>query len=184
MSGAEPRLWARSSWRTVPNLVTAARFALIVPITALLLTGAAPFAAALLAAVFGATDWVDGRLARRLGQVSRVGAVLDPLADRIGIGCIALALALVGAVPWWLVAVFPAVDLLLAGVFAARGRRPEVSRIGKIRTGVAAVAIVVAVLGTAPGLDAVSTAGRLGLACAALLHLLAGAGYLRRLLSE
>ncbi|MFC4333992.1 CDP-alcohol phosphatidyltransferase family protein [Salininema proteolyticum] len=168
----------------MPNLVTLLRFALVLPITALILSGGHAVETALLTAVFGATDWVDGWLARRLGQVSRVGEALDPIADRVGIVCIAVALAAAGTVPWWSIAVFPAVDLVVAGVFAFRRREHEldVSRIGKLRTGIAMVGIVVAILGEAPGMESALTVGQVAIAAAALLHIVAGAGYLRHLL--
>lgn len=171
---------SRVRWLTVPNAVTLVRLALIAPIVALLVTGAEPVVAALLATVFGATDWVDGWLARRLDQVSRVGAVLDPVADRLGIGCVAIALAIAGAAPWWTIAVFPAVDLVVVAACAARRRPLSVSRVGKVRTGVAMVGILAVMVGMAPGLDRVLWIGRAVLAVAALLHIAAGIGYLRQ----
>lgn len=174
----------RPAWWTLPNLVTAFRFALIGPIAALLLWWAQPLGAAVLAAFFGASDWLDGHLARKLGQVSRAGEILDPLADRLGIACIAAALAIVGAAPWWTIAVFPAVDLIVfAAYLERRDRRPRVSWIGKARTGVAMGSLVVLMVGMAPGPDWVPMAGQAGLVCAAALHIAAGLGYLRQLLS-
>ncbi|GAB4003515.1 CDP-alcohol phosphatidyltransferase family protein [Glycomyces albus] len=175
---------SRAQWRTVPNLVTLARFALIAPIMVLLVTGAEPLLVASLTAVFAATDWVDGWMARRLDQVTSVGRVLDPLADRIGLAGIAVALAVVGAVPWWLIAVFPAVDLVVGAALAILRRPLSVSRIGKIRTAVVLVGVFAVVVGTRPGLEAVLAVGRAGLAVAALLHVAAGAGYLRRLVVQ
>lgn len=143
MNDSERSTLRRPAWRTIPNLVTAVRFALVAPIVVLLLSGAQPFGAAALAAVFGATDWIDGWLARRLRQVSHAGTILDPLADRLGIACIAAALAGVGAVPWWVIAVFPAVDLLVFGVFVIhRERGLSVTRTGKARTGIAMVSVL------------------------------------------
>jgi cardiolipin synthase len=57
--------------------------------------------AALLLAVLGATDWVDGFLARRLHQVSNLGKILDPVADRLLVITALVTIAYVGAVPWW-----------------------------------------------------------------------------------
>lgn len=57
--------------------------------------------AAWLLAVLGATDWVDGYLARRLSQVSTVGKIIDPVADRLLVMVGLLSVAVVGAVPWW-----------------------------------------------------------------------------------
>lgn len=174
----------RPAWWTVPNLVTAIRFALIAPMVALLLWWAQPLGAAMLAAFFGASDWADGYLARKLDQVSRAGEILDPLADRAGIACIAVALTVAGAAPWWLIAVFPAVDVTVGGVYLmrGRGRRLGVSRLGKVRTAVATVGVVLVMVALAPGCGAVLPVGHAGLAVGALLHIGAGFGYVRRLM--
>ncbi|HEX4434904.1 MAG TPA: CDP-alcohol phosphatidyltransferase family protein, partial [Acidimicrobiales bacterium] len=58
-------------------------------------------AAAILLAVLGATDWVDGFVARRYGQVSTFGKVLDPTADRILVGTAVISIMVYGAVPLW-----------------------------------------------------------------------------------
>ena len=175
----------RPAWWTVPNLVTAIRFALIAPIVALLLWWFHPLGAAMLAAFYGASDWMDGYLARKLDQVSRAGEILDPLADRLGIACIAAALAACGAVAWWTIAVFPAVDLIVFGAYLARrDRQLRVTWIGKARTAVAMGGFLVLMVGMAPGPDWVPVAGQAALACAAALHIGAGIGYLRQLLSR
>ncbi len=84
---------------TVPNAITVLRLCCI-PVFLWLLFGRADrVAAAVLLGVLGATDWVDGYLARRLGQVSTVGKVLDPVADRLlFIVCVG-GLIIDGAVP-------------------------------------------------------------------------------------
>jgi cardiolipin synthase len=168
----------------VPNLVTAIRLVLVAPIVALVLWEAQPFAAAALAAVFAASDWVDGFLARRLGQVSCVGAFLDPLADRAGIACIAMALGIVGAAPWWVLGVFPVVDLVIGGVYVIRapGRQLGVVRIGKARTAVAMVGVFIVMVGLGPELEALLPVGQVVLAVGAMLHIAAASAYLRRML--
>ena len=89
---------------TWPNLVTIVRL-LLLPVFLWLLfsTGHRALAAWLLAAL-GATDWLDGYLARRLDQVSNVGKVLDPVADRllVMVGLLAVAGAF-GLVLAWIV---------------------------------------------------------------------------------
>ena len=86
---------------TIPNGVTAVRLA-SVPVFEWLLFGAhRQTAAAILLVVLGATDWVDGFLARRLHQVSTVGKVLDPTADRILVGAGVVSVIVAGAVPLW-----------------------------------------------------------------------------------
>src|SRR5260370_6473264 len=86
---------------TVPNLITMVRLACI-PVFLWLLFGAhRQTAAAILLAVLGATDWVDGFVARRYGQVSTFGKVLDPTADRLLVGTTVISIMVYGAVPLW-----------------------------------------------------------------------------------
>lgn len=86
---------------TVPNAVTSVRLACI-PLFVWLLFGAhEQMAAAILLAVLGATDWVDGFVARRFGQVSTLGKVLDPVADRLLVGTAVVSIIVHGAVPLW-----------------------------------------------------------------------------------
>ena len=77
-------------------------------------------------AVGGTTDWVDGFLARRLGQVSRLGELLDPLADRLYILATLLALTIRDVLPWWFTIALLAREVVLgvlpAGAAAARVR--------------------------------------------------------------
>jgi cardiolipin synthase len=114
-------------WWTVPNAITAVRL-LCVPLFVWLLFGAhRQSAAAVLLAVLGATDWVDGFVARRYGQVSTLGKVLDPAADRILVATAVICTMVAGAVPIWFgVATLAreilvsALVLLLASLGAAR----------------------------------------------------------------
>ena len=114
-------------WWTWANLVTTIRLALI-PVFLWLLfgTGHRALAAWLLGAL-GATDWIDGFLARRLHQVSAVGKVIDPVADRILVIVGLLGVAAAGGVPWWFALITLAreltvslMTLLLAALGAAR----------------------------------------------------------------
>lgn len=59
------------------------------------------YQAALLLAFLGATDWVDGFVARRFNQVSELGKILDPLADRVLLGVGVVAILIDGSVPLW-----------------------------------------------------------------------------------
>ena len=86
---------------TVPNLITLVRLACI-PLFLWMLFGKNwQTASAVLLAVLGATDWVDGFVARRYGQVSTFGKVLDPTADRILVGTAVISVMVYGAVPLW-----------------------------------------------------------------------------------
>ncbi|HEV3400569.1 MAG TPA: CDP-alcohol phosphatidyltransferase family protein, partial [Acidimicrobiales bacterium] len=94
--------------------------------------------AAWLLAALGATDWVDGYIARRFDQVSTVGKVLDPVADRVLLLVGIVAILVDGSAPIWLgVAVLARELLVSAGVLAltAMGaRRVDVSLAGKTGT--------------------------------------------------
>jgi cardiolipin synthase len=112
---------------TAPNLITAVRLACI-PLYVWLLFGAhRQTAAAGVLAALGATDWVDGYVARRFHQVSTVGKVLDPVADRILVATAIVTITVHGAVPVWFAAatlarevVVSVAVLLLASLGAAR----------------------------------------------------------------
>ncbi len=100
---------------TVPNLLSLARL-LGVPVFVWLVLGphADGIAVGLLFAS-GVTDWLDGKIARVWNQSSRLGQLLDPLADRLYVVTIVLALAVRGILPWPLAAGLFGRDLLLAG---------------------------------------------------------------------
>lgn len=111
------RIW------TVPNLLSFARL-LGIPVFLWLILGpqADAWAIALLL-LSGFTDWLDGVVARATGQVSRLGAILDPAVDRLYIAAALIALVLRGIVPWWILAVLLGRDLLLATLLPALRRR-------------------------------------------------------------
>ncbi|HEY3241370.1 MAG TPA: CDP-alcohol phosphatidyltransferase family protein [Acidimicrobiia bacterium] len=123
---------------TVPNVVTLARL-LCVPVFCWLLFGRDDrTAAAWLLAALGCTDWVDGYLARRLHQVSELGKVLDPTADRILLGTVVVSLLIDGSVPVVVgVALLVREVLVSAAVLAlaaAGARRIDVQWAGKAGT--------------------------------------------------
>ncbi|WP_069386506.1 CDP-alcohol phosphatidyltransferase family protein [Cellulosimicrobium cellulans] len=98
---------------TVPNVISLVRL-LLVPVFAVLIVQGEDVWALVVLAVSGASDWVDGVLARRLDQVSRLGQVLDPAADRLFILVTLVGLAWREVVPLWLVVVIVGRDVLLA----------------------------------------------------------------------
>jgi len=123
---------------TVPNLITAVRLA-CVPLFLWLLFGAhRQTDAAILLAVLGATDWIDGFVARRWHQVSTLGKVLDPTADRILVGTAVIAVIVDGAVPLWFGVATLAREVLVSAavlLLAALGaERIDVLWVGKAGT--------------------------------------------------
>ena len=92
-------------------------------------------------AAFGlvvATDWVDGLAARRMGQVSELGKVLDPVADRLAIAAGLVALVIRGVFPLWAAGLILVRDVavLVVGAVLATGKhvRVDVRWIGKVAT--------------------------------------------------
>jgi CDP-diacylglycerol--glycerol-3-phosphate 3-phosphatidyltransferase len=123
---------------TVPNVLSAARLVLIVVFVYLLLgTHAYGWAVAVLM-ISGASDWLDGKLARLLNQYTRLGELLDPTVDRLYMVVIPISFAIAGLVPWWIIVVLIARDGLLAAmlpVLRSRGLSAlPVTYIGKAAT--------------------------------------------------
>ena len=123
---------------TIPNLVTVVRLA-CVPLFLWLLFGRENrAAAAYLLGALGATDWVDGYVARHFDQVSTLGKVLDPVADRILLGVGIVAILVDGSVPAWIawVVIVREVTISVAtvGLAAAGARRIDVQWAGKAGT--------------------------------------------------
>ncbi len=123
---------------TLANVVTSLRLLGVGVFLWLLFGPGDQTAAAVLLAVLGTTDWVDGQLARRLHQVSRIGKVLDPAVDRVLVGAAVVAVMVHGAVPVWFGLLTIAREALVSGtvvVLAALGaRRIDVLWIGKAGT--------------------------------------------------
>jgi len=123
---------------TLPNIVTLVRLACL-PVFLWLLFGVEDRAAAAwLLAALGLTDWVDGYLARHLHQVSDVGKILDPVADRLLFLVGAGGILIDGSVPVWFAVTVLIRELVVGGttlVLAAMGaRRIDVTWYGKAGT--------------------------------------------------
>lgn len=120
----EPRTSSRPSRGdlTIPNGITVVRIALIGVFGVLLARSIDGWAIAVLA-VAGASDFLDGYLARRLGQTSALGRVLDPAADRLLTIVVVLGLAWRDIIPWWLVGVLLARDVLMGAALLWARRR-------------------------------------------------------------
>jgi len=128
---AGTRIW------TIPNVLSMLRLALVPVFLAFIVIG--DYVAALVVLVIASlTDLLDGYLARTLGQVTRLGQLLDPAADRLYIFAALVGLAANGLVPWWIVVVIVARDvflLILGIVLANHGYGPlPVHQLGKVAT--------------------------------------------------
>lgn len=101
---------------TVPNALSAIRL-LLVPLFLWLVLGPEWDELALLVLmVAGITDYLDGKLARKLGQTTKIGAILDPVADRLYILAVVIGLGLREIIPWQLAVLLPLRDVFLFGL--------------------------------------------------------------------
>lgn len=122
---------------TVPNILSFIRLALVPVFLVLIIIGEDIWALATL--VFSSvTDYLDGYIARRFKQITRLGQLLDPAADRLFIFATLIGLASRDIVPWWFVAVILGRDamlLVLGVVLANHGYGPlPVHHLGKVAT--------------------------------------------------
>jgi cardiolipin synthase len=123
---------------TLPNLFTLARL-ILAPFVVLAILNAHYGRAIVLFFAAGITDVIDGLLARRLGESTPAGAYFDPVADKILLSAIYIALGVVRAMPWWMVALVFARDILILamaayGLLFTSVRRFPPSVWGKIST--------------------------------------------------
>ncbi|MCX2951942.1 CDP-alcohol phosphatidyltransferase family protein [Lentzea sp. NEAU-D7] len=123
---------------TIPNLLSVLRLA-GVPLFLYLLLGPREDGWALLILVFaGFSDWLDGKLARWLNQMSNLGALLDPAADRLYVFCTLLAFVIRDIVPLWVALVLVSREVVVGIcllVLRQRGWGPfEVTYLGKAAT--------------------------------------------------
>lgn len=123
---------------TVPNVLSLVRLLCLPLFLWLLFSRSERYSAALLLAALGATDWVDGYIARHFNQESTLGKILDPTADRLLLLVAVIAILIDGSVPVWIgVAVLVReglVAIVALGLAAAGSRRMDVQWVGKAGT--------------------------------------------------
>lgn len=125
-------------WLTIPNALSVIRLALV-PVFLWLLLGPKADGWALGVLVYsGVSDWADGKIARLLNQTSRLGAILDPAADRLYTLATVVAFVLRDIIPLWFALVLVGRDLMVAVCIWLLRRAgfspPEVTYIGKAAT--------------------------------------------------
>ncbi|MEX2325073.1 MAG: CDP-alcohol phosphatidyltransferase family protein [Nitriliruptoraceae bacterium] len=177
---------------TIPNVISALRL-LGLPWIYLELVRHRFWIALLLVAVFSATDWIDGYLARRLRQVTRLGQLLDPVADRALFIVVGIGTVVAGILAWWVILLIVVRDLamLLIGGVVLQSRRglPAVTRMGKAATALLMTAFPVVIgahaVGSATQPELVlATLGMTGLAVGIVLYWVVAIDYLRTILTQ
>lgn len=166
----------------VPNTITFARLILFMPLFVLLvLLWHENFWAFIVLVALGATDWIDGFAARKLGQVTHFGAVLDPVADRASQVVVCLTLVISGILPLWILIAIAVTDLVLGLIIVAYKRQGSmtITYISKIRTTFLMLGLPLLLLGHAdfPGHEVLAVVAFYGVVVGCLLHVFVGAQY-------
>jgi len=137
---------------TIPNVLSFIRLALVPVFLVFVIIGEDGLALAIL--VFSSvSDFLDGVIARRFRQITRLGQLLDPAADRLFIFAALIGLAIRDVIPWWLFIVIVARDVVLLGfgiLGASFGYGPlPVHHLGKVATAALFYALPILMLGQA-----------------------------------
>lgn len=174
----------------LPNSITLGRIFLVPLLVVVLLTkfpSRSMFGVSneiLGAAIFGVaslTDWLDGFLARRRGQVTGIGQWMDPLADKLLVTAALLSLIQMGLAPAWMVAIILGREFavtVLRSVVHARGQALPASPLGKVKMVAQVAAIVLLILG--PHVPPFALLGKAALWVATITALVSAVDYSRR----
>ncbi len=171
----------------LPNTLTLVRIFLVPVLMVFLIATARPYpmvaAAIFLLAVL--TDWLDGHLARRRRQVTTLGTLLDPIADKLLIAAALISLVEVDKIPAWIVVLIVGRDIAvtgLRGIAAAQGVVIAASDWGKVKmvAEVVAVTLLILSLREAPLADWPVRVGTVVLWAAMAIAVLSGVDYFRK----
>ena len=163
----------------LPNTLSLVRI-FLVPFLVIFLIGSAdtrnyPAAAIFLAAVF--TDWLDGRIARSRKQVTTLGQLLDPVADKLLIAAALISLVEIGRVSAWVATVIIGRDIAitgLRGIAASQGLIIAASQLGKYKMAAEVIAVILLILDPRPLM------GAFAVGVAVVLSVVSGIDYFAR----
>lgn len=174
---------------TVPNLISFVRLA-TVPLFVWLFVSGRENAAVILYAVGASSDFLDGYIARKTDSVTELGKLLDPLADRIFIAALVIALVVRETMPWWVAIVIVGRDLLVLSLFPYLERRKiqriAVNRVGKTATAALFTGLTMLAVSetTLPGAGSLAGTGLVVALVGAALYWAAGYFYAREALAK
>ncbi len=138
---------------TISNLLSISRIILVAPIAYFLLSKEIPYHreyAILFILLAMITDILDGYFARRFQEISELGKILDPLADKIGVGLVVIILTISGDIPLWFMIAILARDgiIFLGGIYLKKkkGIIPASAMPGKIAVVASSITLVLAIL--------------------------------------
>lgn len=140
---------------TISNYLSLSRILLTAPIAYFLITleqsNYHPYFAAILMILAAATDYLDGYFARKYDEVSELGKIIDPLADKIGVGIITIILYLTGYIPTYILVIIVARDIIIfiGGLILSNkiGKVLPSNMLGKITVFILGIYLLLLVLG-------------------------------------
>ena len=172
---------------TIPNVLSISRLMILLPV-ALYLLISGRYVSTIVALFFlGATDWLDGFLARSLHQQSNFGKILDVVADRISVVIVGIGLVIAGLMPWWVVAYIAAIDAVVAALtwYLYQGPPPiPVSMSGKVRTALLLLALPGLILAAALESPVVRNVALALLLLGMIFQAIAAVGYIAAMLRD
>jgi CDP-diacylglycerol--glycerol-3-phosphate 3-phosphatidyltransferase len=177
-----PTWWRQLNW---PNTLTLTRIFLVPVLLVFLMSpkGWYPMIAAVIFLVAAFTDWLDGHLARSMNQITRLGQLLDPIADKLLVTAVLIALVERQQVPAWVVAVILCREIAITGLRAmAADQRIIIAAdtLGKYKMLCLVIASVLLIL----NLPALYLPGLVMLSAGLLLSVVSGIDYLRKYLTK
>jgi len=183
-SGANLINWPATALN-LPNAVTLSRIFLVPVLVTLLLTNySAPIAAAVFLAA-SLTDFLDGYLARSRNQITTLGMLLDPVADKLLVSSAFIALVELDLVPAWMVVVIVGREFAITGlrsIAASQGFTIDASELGKLKMGAQVAAITMLILG--PEYPVLMEVGKIALWMVVLFAIWSGVVYFRTFWSK
>jgi CDP-diacylglycerol--glycerol-3-phosphate 3-phosphatidyltransferase len=177
-----PTWWRQLNW---PNTLTLIRIFLVPVLLVFLMSpkGWYPIIAAVIFLVAAFTDWLDGHLARSMNQITRLGQLLDPIADKLLVTAVLIALVERQQVPAWVVAVILCRETAITGLRAmAADQRIIIAAdtLGKYKM----LCLVIASLLLILNLPTLYLPGMIMLSVGLLLGVVSGIDYLRKYLTK
>lgn len=166
----------------IPNMLSISRI-VAVPIFIVLMLDPTPVRALIAGIVFSvasATDWLDGYLARKWGQVTKIGKLLDPVADKILVASALIMLVDIARIPAWIAIVIIGREMAITGLramAASEGIIIPAENMGKYKVGAQITAVLCLVLDYHLGTEWISDFGRLALWLAMVLAVYSGMQY-------
>ena len=172
---------------TVPNVITVVRF-LGTPVFVWLVLARQEYGwGVFVLALMGSTDWIDGFVARKLNQTSKLGRIMDPVADRVALVAVMITMVIAGLLPLWLLLLLliPDVVLLSATLYFFRGDADlKVTLLGKTRTAALMIGTPMLLLAKALESDFTFVLSWIFLGSAMIMHVIAFYRYFVALLHK